>query len=302
VTDASVCVVTGEKAPDLTEDGRAVAAALRDRGFSVDPAVWSDPGVEWGAFDVALVRSCWDYHTDPAAFGEWLSTLSAGGVTALNPIPALRWNRHKFYLRDLGEAGVPVLPTAFVEADADADLEATLRGRGWDEAVVKPAVGTSSAGVWRTSRESASGEQAQFERTLSAGDALVQAFAPEVHDGERSLVFFEGEFAYGKTVHPEPGEFRTHPDYGGTVAFHDPPEDVVAGAREALVTGADLAGVDPRDLPYARVDGIVRDGEFRLMELELIEPYLGLEAAGTVEGFADAVASAVRRRGLAARR
>lgn len=39
----------------------------------------------------------------------------------------------------------------------------------------------------------------------------------------------------------------------------------------------------------ARVDGIERTGELRLMELELIGPYLGLGRAGTVEQFADAI-------------
>lgn len=292
----TLAVVTGESAPDLTEDGRALRSALEERGFAVRPAVWTDSGVDWGEFDAALFRSCFDYYTDPPRFRAVLSALESAGVAALNPLPVVRWNLHKFYLRDLEEAGVPVLPTTYVEADADRSLARILDEEGWDEAVVKPAIGTSSEGVWRTDAEDAADDRERFEAALGDGDLLVQEFAPEISDGERSLTFFAGEFAYAKAVHPAEGEFRTHPNYGGTAELHDPPGTVVEGAREALATGAEVVGVDPSDLPYARVDGVVRDGEFRLMELELIEPYLGLQSAGAVEGFADVVASAVRRR------
>ncbi|WP_276259864.1 hypothetical protein [Haloglomus litoreum] len=38
-----------------------------------------------------------------------------------------------------------------------------------------------------------------------------------------------------------------------------------------LRAACDQLGVGPAELPYARVDGIERGGEFLLMELELIE-------------------------------
>ncbi|MFT4931074.1 MAG: hypothetical protein ACI91T_000949, partial [Natronomonas sp.] len=58
MTDVTnVAVVTGDHRPELTADGRAVLAALRDRRFEATPAVWSDPDVEWATFDAALLRS-----------------------------------------------------------------------------------------------------------------------------------------------------------------------------------------------------------------------------------------------------
>jgi len=49
---------------------------------------------------------------------------------------------------------------------------------------------------------------------------------------------------------------------------------------------------------YARVDGIVRDDQFVLMELELIEPNLFLaNAAGAVDRFASAIARRLDQRG-----
>ena len=51
----------------------------------------------------------------------------------------------------------------------------------------------------------------------------------------------------------------------------------------------------PLEPLYARIDGIVRDGHFELMEVEVIEPYLffpGSEAA--VARYVDAVTACVR--------
>ena len=65
-------IVTGERVPRLTEDGQAVGSELRNRGWSVEPVVWTDEDIDWTNFDVALVRSCWEYHTRPDAFRKWL--------------------------------------------------------------------------------------------------------------------------------------------------------------------------------------------------------------------------------------
>jgi glutathione synthase/RimK-type ligase-like ATP-grasp enzyme len=295
--DTHVAVVTGEKRPELTADGQSLMVALRERGFDATPAVWSDPDVEWTDFDVALLRSCWDYHEAIDAFRELIADLEAAGVTLRNPAEVIRWNVHKTYLRDLADAGVPTLETAWVEAsdEADVDLEALLRDRGWEQAVVKPAVGTRAVGTWRTSIDEASEHQDRFDARRESGDVLVQAFAPEIRDGERSLVFFGGEFSHASNAVPAPDDFRSHHSFGGTNEPYDPPRSIVEQGREIVRRASDVHGIDPVALPYARVDGIERDGEFRLIELELIEPFLGLERAdGAVDRFADAIERSLR--------
>ncbi|WP_255192539.1 hypothetical protein [Natronobeatus ordinarius] len=52
-------------------------------------------------------------------------------------------------------------------------------------------------------------------------------------------------------------------------------------------------GLEPERPCYARVDGLERGGAFELMELELIEPYLGLVRSGAVERFADEIEAAL---------
>ncbi|WP_265109778.1 ATP-grasp domain-containing protein [Halosolutus halophilus] len=290
-------IVTGEKAPELTDDGRAIVSGLRERGYLTAPTIWSDSTVDWSQFDALVVRSCWQYYDDPDAFRAWLATVEQNGIVVVNPPDVIRWNVHKFYLRDLETAGVSVVPTAYVERESDVDLGTILDRNGWTDAVVKPAIGTSSSGVWRASTPIGPGDEDRFETQRAERDLLVQQFVPEVTDGELSMIFFEGAFSHANRSVPAADDFRAHPNFGVATDAFDPTASLVDQARTVLDAAADVLSIDPATLGYARVDGIERAGTFVLMELELIEPYLGLSRAdGGVDRAVDAIDATLRRR------
>src|SRR6185295_16973173 len=140
----SVALVPSAELPRLDADTRVLIAPLEARGVSVTPAVWDDPGVDWTAFDLAVVRSCWDYVPRREEFVRW-----AGRVERLaNPAAVIAWNTDKGYLRDLADRGVPVVPTDWVEPGGDWDPPA-------GEHVIKPAVSISSRDTGRYHREDA---------------------------------------------------------------------------------------------------------------------------------------------------
>ena len=84
------------------------------------------PGGRVERFDLVVVRSTWDYFARREEFLAWAERVAA--VTALhNPVSVLRWNSDKRYLRDLERAGVPIVPTTFVEPGEG--LRPRCRGR-----------------------------------------------------------------------------------------------------------------------------------------------------------------------------
>lgn len=282
-------IVTGAHTPDLTDDDRTLVAALEVRGHTVEPVIWDEDPV--APFDCLVCRSCWHYYERLEAFLDWLERATRE-ATVLNPPPVIRWNVHKGYLRQLAAAGVPVLPTAWLSRGSEADLAALCAERGWAEAVVKPAVGTSAHGVWRTS--AVAEPQARLEAALTEGDQLVQAYAPEITDGELSLVYAGGQFSHANRTIPAAGDYRAHPDFGGTSEPATPAEETVATGREIVRTAAACCGLEPDQIVYARVDGLERPDGFALVELELIEPYLGLSRSdGAPERLATAIESAI---------
>ena len=286
-----VGILTSDEYADLAEDGQAIAASLEARGFRAEPIVWSDAD-DFAAYDVAVVRSCWDYHTDPEGFLSALEDLEAAGVAVYNPSEVVRWNAHKSYYRDLEDAGVPIPSSVCLEAGTMASLESILREQGWPEAVVKPAVGAGSAGVWKTSLEDAAADQERFSAACADGDVVVQEFTPEIEGGERSIVFVRGAYSHAWNDPTKADDFS---DFEEADLSYDPGEGALEKAESTLEAACEILECDPAFLPSARVDYAEGDGTFSVMELELIEPYLGLSREeGALEDFVDAFVSHVR--------
>lgn len=286
-----VALVTCGSLRELNDDDRPLLTELWTLGLEAEAAVWDDPSVDWRRYDAAVIRSAWDYHLSPAAFLAWLARLEALGTAVWNPPAVIRANLDKSYLKELEAAGVGVVPTAWVEPGARASLDEILAERGWDEAVVKPAV---SAGAFRTSRVSRGRPdgQAALDHVLAHSAAMIQPFLPEIAtEGEWSFIFIGGEFSHAVLKTPRAGDFRVQEEHGGRTERREPPPGLLIQARDAAIAG-------PRPWLYARVDGVRRGGDLLVVELELIEPFLFLSYA---PGAAKSLAAAIKARASAPR-
>lgn len=280
---ATVALVTCSFIRELNDDDRPLLTELWNLGIEAEPAVWDDPAVNWAGYDAAVIRSAWDYHLTPAAFSAWLDRLESAGTPVWNPAPVVRANADKSYLKGLEAAGVGVVPTAWVKPGSGASLDVLLAERGWDDAVVKPAV---SAGAFRTSRVKRGGTdgQAALDHVLAHSSAMVQPFLPEIEtEGEWSFIFIDGHYSHAVLKTPRSGDFRVQQEHGGRTERREPPPGLLIQARDAARAG-------PRPWLYARVDGVRRGGEFLVVELELIEPFLFLSyAPGAAKKLAEAI-------------
>lgn len=270
-----IALATCAEFPRLCDDDQALLPALASVGFDAEIRLWRDP-IEWTRYDGVLLRSTWDYFERPAEFLAWLATLERAGVRCFNEPALVGWNADKRYLRELASKGVETVPTLWFEAGpgaTPAEIAARVAVEGWDDVVLKPTV---SAGAWRThrmGRAELAGAGAAIDEILDAGGLLVQPFLPEVvADGEHSLLFFDGVFSHAALKRAKPGDYRVQWTHGGTQVAESVSPSLVGQAR-AVLDAAPSPGL------YARVDGIVRDGRFVLMELEQIEPFLFLAQA-----------------------
>jgi len=292
-----VAFATWSELPALSVDDRLAIPALADLGIAAEPAVWDDPAVQWSGYDAVVVRSCWDYYRREAELRLWIARLEALGVPLWNPPALLRWNMNKHYLRDLETQGVPILPTVWLERGERAVLADLLAANGWDQAVVKPTVSASAHETWRISRAAAPDQQRRFEDLLARGGVMVQRFAEEIETaGEWSLLFFGGRFSHAVIKRPKPGDFRVQTEHGGVAEPAVPPPAVLDRASQVLaaVSGPWL---------YARVDGCESHDGFRLMELEMLEPWLFFDHDPAAPGrFAASLTERMRQGDLHAQR
>jgi hypothetical protein len=273
----------------LDADDRCAIGPLRERGYAVEPAVWDDPAVDWSRFGLVVLRSPWDYARRRDEFWRW-----ARGVPRLaNDAATVGWNTDKRYLAELADAGVPIVPTRWITAAADAALP---DHGAW---VIKPAIGAGSLDTGRY-RLSDPAERAladhHIARLRAAGRlTMVQPYLPAIDEqGETALVFVGGTYSHAIRK----GPMLAGPSGGATHGSGLYKVEEIA-AREATPAERDLAERTLAALPgrpdllYARVDLVPGpDGRPLLIELELTEPSLFLGyAAGAADRFADAIAA-----------
>jgi len=292
---ARLALATCAARPWIDPDDAHLAATLAQLGVPPTVCVWNDAQVDWSAFDLVLIRTIWDYHKHPAAFGQWLDRLDRLGVATLNDSRLLRWNSDKRYLFELARLGVATIPTRLAHGSELARVLASMPGAS---VVVKP---TISGGAWQTLRGEVGDDAfaASVAQLPTALDYLVQPYLPEIASaGEWSLLYFGGEYSHAVIKRPAAGDYRVQDEHGGRSEPAVPDAATRAAAGRALAALA-VAG---HDVPaYARVDGVVSGGRFVLMELELIEPSLFLAGQPqAAERFAHLLANhpALRRAAL----
>lgn len=293
----SLAFVTYGANPTLSEDDAIAARVLTERGWTVHAWPWDGECPEAPErLAGAVVRSTWNYHLEIDRFREWLEGPLAGRVALWNPPELIRWNSDKArYLVQLADEGVAIPPSHFLQRGTPGvSLSDLMRQHGWKGgAVLKPTSSASAYGTVRVpSLDHASHFEGHLSKLLRVGGVVVQAYLPEIQQGEWSLIYFNGgqlseraQLSHAVLKRPASGDFRVQSELGGSTCSAIPPASLCESA-EAI-----LARIPYRWL-YARVDGVIREGQFRLMELELIEPALFLSTAPHAGArFADAIES-----------
>ncbi|MBD0837508.1 MULTISPECIES: RimK family alpha-L-glutamate ligase [unclassified Streptomyces] len=267
-----IALVTYDPRPEPSRDRDlpVLREALTAAGAEADVVFWDDAGVDWGGYDLALIRSTWDYSMRSAEFVAWAHKCAS--LTRLaNPAEVVRWNTDKRYLGELAEAGVPVVPTRYLAPGDPADLPRD------HEYVVKPTSGAGARYAARYTPDRHDTAVAHLARMHEEGfTAMVQPYVRSIDaTGERALQFFGGRLLHAsrKQAVLAPGTA-----FDADKVAHPGLEPWTPTPAELAVAERALAAVpDAPEVLYARVDLVDgEDGRPQLMELELVEPNLFL--------------------------
>lgn len=254
--------------PQLEEKSRdLILAAGKRRGVEFEIVYWDEMDLPQRSFDLAVIRTTWDYTERADQFLAALESHERNGLRVCNPSQVVRWNMRKTYLQELGPSAIETVwtekPDAHTVSQAFDALDAA-------EVVLKPQVGAGSVRTVRLKRN------AWSEADLidgPVGPAMIQPYLQAIEtEGERSLFWFGG--AYSHAVRKVPADGNWLANTAGARFVADPPPPAAMEAAEAARVRA------PRDLLYVRIDLVLGDdGKWRVIEIEAIEPYLFLDFA-----------------------
>ncbi len=266
-----IAFLTMDSLADFVAYDHLVVEELRQSGVSVQEVSWRHPAPNWSQYAAVIIRSPWDYQSDPQAFLQVLEQIELSSARLLNSLATVRWNIRKSYLRELETASHTIVPTIWLQSPTAAELAQLPDHWNCAETVVKPIVGANADNAFRLPRNPAPELLQQAVAAFQQTTALAQPFISSVTAlGEYSLIFFEGQFSHAVLKTPAAGDFRVQEEHGGIIQAIQPPPEMIACAERSLQSC-------PQPLLYARVDLVLLpDGQPAIMEIELIEPSLYL--------------------------
>ncbi|HEV7203765.1 MAG TPA: hypothetical protein VGN18_04100 [Jatrophihabitans sp.] len=281
---ATVLLATCAELPEADEDAGVLEAALARLGADARWAVWTDPAVDWSA-GLVVLRSTWDYTVDVDRFLGWVEGLDR----VANEPKVIAWNTDKLYLRDLADAGVPTVPTAFAAPGDPVPLPQT------GQFVLKPSVGAGSRGAGRFEASRSDDARAHAASLHAAGRTiLIQPYLDAVDAaGETALIYLDGAFSHAIRKGAMLPETVAHAVDADVLYVEEEISARTPSAAELEVGAAALAAIRDRfgaDLLYTRVDLLPSPDGPVVVELELTEPSLFLQyGADAADSFAAAI-------------
>jgi glutathione synthase/RimK-type ligase-like ATP-grasp enzyme len=278
-----VALLSIEDLSDFVADDELLVEPLRGLGHEAEFVPWQ-AAVEWQDYGGVVIRTTWDYQNHLPEFLSVLQQIETQTRLA-NPLEIVQWNADKkIYLQDIEKRGGKIVPTIWGDSKIDSrQIQAWFEQLQTDEMVIKPTIGANAQYAFRLKRGAV--DAGELGKVFEKRSYMVQPFMRGiVEEGEFSLFYFNGEYSHTILKTPKTGDFRVQEEHGGIIQATKP-------AANLLATGAKIMQyISPTPL-YARADFVrTDDGEFAVVELELIEPSMYLrEAAHAPRMFAEAI-------------
>lgn len=259
-----------EDEKDYVIDDKHAYQPMLDLGWHVAAVPWTQTDTPWSDFEAVIIRSTWDYPPRLSEFLQVLETINKQTRLA-NPMELVRWNLSKTYLRDLESAGIGIVPTIWRDSLDKDSLISGMNSLGPGDRVIKPVVGANGEDAFHVSDSISPDLLEKLVTVFHERPCMIQPFMSNViSEGEYSLFYFNGHYSHAILKTPTGAEFRSQEERGATIKATRPKALLMQRGFQALER------VKPTPL-YARID-FVRDerDDFRVMEMELIEPSLYL--------------------------
>ncbi len=107
----TVAFLSIDNARDFEYFDHLLIDPLNKLGWVVEEISWRKNCVDWNKYLAVIVRSTWDYQSDPDKFLAVLEEINNSSAHLENAFTTLKWNMNKRYLHDLENMGVRIVKT-----------------------------------------------------------------------------------------------------------------------------------------------------------------------------------------------
>lgn len=248
---------------------KLLIAPMKKNGWLASEISWRDKSVNWNSFDAVIVRSTWDYQSDPNNFINVLANIKDSSAHLENNFEMMKWNMNKYYLHDLTNKNILTVETIWENNFSIEKILKYFSLLNTNEIVIKPNISASAENTFRIKSDEIIKKSKKLETIFSNRGFMIQPFMSNIiSEGEYSLFYFNGQYSHAILKSPKPKDFRVQEEHGGKIVSINP-EPSLKHETENVLSKLSTTPL------YARVDFVrTSSDDFALMELELIEPSL----------------------------
>ena len=242
---------------------------MNQNGWECEFIPWDQSNINWNNFDLAIIRSTWDYQDRIQEFLDVLENINLSNCILENSLELVKWNIDKSYLKELSKKKIQIVPSLFYESYSKKILSDSFSFFSTNKLIIKPAISANADDTFIIDTENSEKISTMLENTFTNRKFIIQPFIENIMlEGEYSLIFFENTHSHTLVKKPKRGDFRVQEEHGGILTPVEKPDIKMVNEAKKILNSL------PYKSLYSRIDFVKRENHFLLMEVELIEPSL----------------------------
>ena len=247
---------------------------------------WDKEKIDWNYFDLAIVRSTWDYQGRIKEFLKVLADIDSSNCILQNSLDLIKWNIDKTYLEILYQKEIKIVPSLFFKKFSTDKLKNSFSYFSTDKLIIKPCISANADDTFILKKDKYFDMRSQLKDLFNNRRFIIQPFIENIiTEGEYSLIFFKKKHSHTLLKKPKKNDFRVQEEHGGKLQL------VTNTNKKMLKFAKNVIDKLPNECLYSRIDLVRNKRSYLLMEIELIEPslYFNLnpEAAYTFSSIID---------------
>ena len=269
-----IAIVSCDKWIGKVKEDELLKFELNKLLVNVDIISWQDKNVDYSKYDAVVIRSLWGYQDYIDEFIDYLDRLKKEKVRVFNNTEILKANLNKYeQFKILDKYEIPHIETFFLK-NSELDKVNKL-SKEYRDLVVKPIISGSGNNTFiisdtiKKNNIKVTDVKERFQNVLNDTNnyLMVQPFVKEIEDGEISIVLIDNKVSHivvrNTSVFNDKGSISVV----GLDTMDDNMKSIVDSCAKIK---------EYKDALYMRVDLVRINDDYKVMELELVEPQLFL--------------------------
>lgn len=270
-----IAIVSCDKWKNKVKEDILLKIELNKKLIDVDIISWQDKSVDYNKYDALIIRSIWGYQDYIKSFIEWLNNLNNSNIKVFNDTNIIVSNLNKYeQFKILDENKIPHIETTFINKDNLDDIKKIYDKH--KDIVIKPIISGSGNNTFiisdniKKNNIEISEVKEKFNKVLNEVNnyIMVQPFIKEIDDGELSVVVIDAKISHAAIRY--------------TNIFNNLNQIKIADLKDLddkvlKIVNKCMGIKEYKDSLYMRIDLVKINDDYKIMELELVEPQLFFE-------------------------